>query len=76
MLNIGLRVSETSTVSGAENRDDTRIAKNLKVAEQIEEVGKVSLLLVQCGKLYREIYSETLPVATVRKFITDSLHTE
>ena len=76
-----MRVSETSTVGSAENRWGTLIAKKaLKVAEQFEQVGQRKLaprtVRETLAELYREIYSETLPVATVRKFIADWLRTK
>jgi hypothetical protein len=53
--------------------------KALKVAGQFEQVGQRKLAPRTApetlAELYREIYTEKLPVATVRKFIADWLHT-
>ena len=47
--------------------------KALKVAEQFEQIGRRKLaprtVRESLAELYREIYGETLPVATVRKFV-------
>jgi hypothetical protein len=54
--------------------------KALKVAEQFEQVGprKLAPHTVReiLAELYREISGETLPVATVRKFVADWLQTK
>jgi hypothetical protein len=70
-------------VNGKQHRRSTRQTdrkKALKVAEQYEQVGKRKLaprtVRETLAELYREIYSETLPVATVRKFIADWLQTK
>jgi integrase len=70
-------------VNGRQRRKSTGHAdrkKALKVAEQFEQVGQRKLaprtVRETLAELYREIYSETLPVATVRKFIADWLHTK
>jgi integrase len=70
-------------VNGRQRRKSTGHTdrkKALKVAEQFEQVGQRKLapqtVRETLAELYREIYSETLPVATVRKFIADWLHTK
>ena len=70
-------------VNGKQRRRSTRQTdrkKALKVAEQFEQVGRRKLaprtVRESLAELYREIYGETLPVATVRKFIADWLHTK
>ena len=54
--------------------------KALKVAEQFEQIGRRKLaprtVRESLAELYREIYGETLPVATVRKFVADWLQTK
>jgi hypothetical protein len=75
------RVSETSTAGSAENRRVSRIAKKpSRLQSNLSKLDNGNLLLGQAGKLwpelYREIYSETLPVATIRKFIADWLQTK
>src|ERR1700733_6188404 len=49
--------------------------KALKVAEQFEQIGRRKLaprtVRESLAELYREIYGETLPVATLRKFVAD-----
>ena len=49
--------------------------KALKVAEQFEQIGRRKLaprtVRESLAAFYREIYGETLPVATVRKFVAD-----
>jgi hypothetical protein len=66
-------------VNGRQRRKSTGHTdreKALKVAEQFEQVGQRKLatqtVRETLAELYREIYSETLPVATVRKFINSS----
>ena len=70
-------------VNSKQRRKSTRHTdrkKALKVAEQYEQVGQRKLaprtVRETLAELYREIYSATLPVATVRKFIADWLHTK
>src|SRR5580692_3162130 len=54
--------------------------KALKIAEQFEQIGRRKLaprtVRESLAELYREIYGETLPVATVRKFVADWLQTK
>src|ERR1700722_4282361 len=66
--------------NGKQRRRSTKqtdLKKALKVAEQFEQVGRRKLaprtVRESLAELYREIYGETLPVATVRKFVTDWL---
>jgi integrase len=70
-------------VNGKQRRRSTRQTdrkKALKVAEQFEQVGRRKLaprtIRESLAELYREIYGETLPVATVRKFVADWLQTK
>jgi hypothetical protein len=70
-------------VNGRQCRKSTRQTdrkKALKIAEQFEQVGRRKLaprtVRESLAKLYREIYCETLPVATVRKFVADWLQTK
>jgi integrase len=70
-------------VNGKQRRRSTRQTdrkKALKVAEQFEQVGRRKLaprtVRESLAELYREIYGETLPVATVRKFVADWLQTK
>ena len=70
-------------VNGKQRRRSTRQTdrkKALKVAEQFEQVGRRKLaprtVRESLAELYREIYGETLPAATVRKFIAEWLHTK
>jgi hypothetical protein len=70
-------------VNGKQRRKSTGHTdrkKALKIAEQFEQVGQRKLaprtVRGTLAELYREVYSETLPVATVRKFIADWLHTK
>jgi hypothetical protein len=67
-------------VNGKQRRRSTRQTdrkKALKVAEQFEQVGQRKLAPRTVREslaelyLYREIYGETLPVATIRKFVAD-----
>jgi len=65
-------------VNGKQRRRSTRQTdrkKALKVAEQFEQIGRHKLA-PRLAELYREIYGETLPVATVRKFVADWLQTK
>ena len=70
-------------VNGKQRRRSTRQTdrkKALKVAEQFEQIGRRKLaprtVRESLAELYREIYGETLPVATVRKFVADWLQTK
>src|ERR1700680_812695 len=70
-------------VNGKQRRRSTRQTdrkKALKVAEQFEQVGRRKLapraVRESLAELYREIYGEALPVATVRKFVADWLQTK
>lgn len=54
--------------------------KAMKIAQQLEQVGQRKLpsrtVRETLAELYREIYGETLPVATLRQFIVDWLKTK